>query len=240
MCLEKFLQECHLLSLARHPNIVQYLTTSCEEDTGHPILLMELCDESLTSLLEKSSEPLPYHTVLNICHDISLALVHLHANGLLHRDLSSNNVLLDGGRAKVTDFGMSKLDVQTKTDTLCPGNVVYMPPEALDAPPKYTDKLDVFSFGVIIVQILTRKFPSPTSERFEVVAMPNDSRFTEGYARNAIPEITRRESHLKLISNSHPLKKHAVSCLNNNSAKRFCLQNHDLHHVFLHYTLILL
>ena len=66
-----------------------------------------------------------------------IALSFLHSNGIVHRDLSSNNVLLMGNiRAKVTDFGMVKLgDLNPQatryTLTMCPGTDVYMPPEAV-------------------------------------------------------------------------------------------------------------
>ena len=105
--LRKFQEECRLLSLIRHPNIVQYLGTYSDPDTRLPVLLMELCDESLTAFLERSPGPLSYHLQLNICHDIALALVYLHSNGLIDRDLTGNNVLMIAGtRAKITDFGM--------------------------------------------------------------------------------------------------------------------------------------
>ena len=79
-------------------------------ETGAPILLMELMDESLTHFLEKSSELTPYHVQVNLCHDVSLALSFLHSNNIIHRDLSSNNVLLISNvRAKVTDFDMARL-----------------------------------------------------------------------------------------------------------------------------------
>ena len=104
-----FEQECRFLSDIRHPNIVQYLGMEHDQVTGLPILLMELMDDSLTHFLEKSEERLPYHVQVNISHDIALALAFLHNNRIVHRDLSSNNVLLLGAgiRAKVTDFGMS-------------------------------------------------------------------------------------------------------------------------------------
>ena len=73
----KFREECHLLSLARHPNVVQYLATYYDPDTRLPVLLMELCDESLTAFLERSPGPLSYHIQFNICHDITLALVYI-------------------------------------------------------------------------------------------------------------------------------------------------------------------
>ena len=95
--LRKFQEECRLLSLARHPNVVQYLATYYDPDTRLPVLLMELCDQSLTTFLEQSPGPLSYHIQINICHDIALAMVYLHSNGLIHRDLTGNNVLMIAG-----------------------------------------------------------------------------------------------------------------------------------------------
>ena len=216
----KFEEECRLLSLARHPNIVQYLATYRDPDTRLPVLLMEMCDESLCRFLERSPGPLPYHTQLNISHDITLALVYLHSNGLTHRDLTGNNVLMIAGvRAKVTDFGMSKLasvNPRMTPMTLCPGNVQYMSPEALEEPPSYTDKLDVFSFGVLLVQIMTRHFPNP-GPRFQAITVPN---YTEGTIRMAVPETQRRSAHLKLITDTHPLKAIAISCLKGKERER--------------------
>ena len=214
--LQKFQTKYQLLSLLRHPNIVRYLSTSFDEESGQPVLLMELCDESLTKFLERSPGPLPYHTELSISHDIALALIYLHSNGLLHRDLSGNNVLMDGGRAKVTDFGMSKFQsARLQTDTVCPGSVHYMSPEALDEPPSYTEKLDIFSFGVLLVQIMTRKFPDP-GPRFRVV---HDPRYSTP-VQVPIREVERRQAHLQLIDDTHPLKLLALQCLNDNKKHR--------------------
>ena len=221
--LRRFEEECRLLSLARHPNIVQYLATYRDPETHLPVLLMELCDESLCRFLERSVGPLPYHTELNISHDIALALVYLHTNDLIHRDLTGNNVLMIGGvRAKVTDFGMSKLagiNPRMTPLTLCPGNLQYMSPEALEEPPSYTEKLDIFSLGVLLVQIMTRQFPDP-GPRFQVLDIPDDPRFPEGTARVPVPETQRRSAHLQLISSTHPLKAIAVNCLKGKERER--------------------
>ena len=214
--LGRFVEECRLLSLARHPNVVQYLATYHDPETHLPVLLMELCDESLCRFLERSVGPLPYHTELNISHDIALALVYLHTNGLIHRDLTGNNVLMIGGvRAKVTDFGMSKLasvNPRMTLLTLCPGNLQYMSPEALEEPPSYTEKLDIFSFGVLLVQIMTRQFPNP-GPRFQVDPLHENIRIL-------VPETQRRSAHLQLISSTHPLKAIAVSCLKGKERER--------------------
>ena len=173
--MRKFEQECCVLSAIKHPHIIQYLGTYHDPESRLPVLLMELMDQSLTRFLEQSHEPLPYHIEVNLCHDITLALSYLHSNGIIHRDLSSNNVLLiAGSRAKVTDFGMVKLfDVNHSTAhptplTLCPGTMVYMSPEALKDRPVYTDRLDSFSLGVLCIQIMTRQFPNPGGRVTEV------------------------------------------------------------------------
>ena len=210
--LQEFHKRCDLLRMIRHPNIVQYFL-SFIEDSGHPVLLMELCDESLTTFLERSPDPLPYHIQLNICHDIALALVYLHSNGLIHRDLTSNNVLMDYGKAKVTDFGMSKLTgIQVRPTAKCPGNPVYMPPEALTDPPQYTEKLDIFSFGVLVVQIITREFPNP-KDRYTTEQVPPSEQFPDGQIHRRLSEEARRLNHLRLIEGTHPLKPIALQCL---------------------------
>ena len=127
---KKIGDERHHLCAIKHPHMVQYLGMYCDPESRLPVLLMELMDESLTQFLERS-----YKTEVNLCHDIALALSYLHSNGIVHKDLSSNNVLLiAGSRAKVTDFGMAKLyNVNRNTAhltplTLHPGTVVYMSP----------------------------------------------------------------------------------------------------------------
>ena len=221
--MRKFEQECRLLSAIKHPHIVQYLGTYHDPESRLPVLLMELMDESLTRFLERSHEPLPYHTEVNFCHDIALALSYLHSNGIVHRDLSSNNVLLiAGSRAKVTDFGMVKIyDVNHSTAhltplTLCPGTMAYMSPEALKDRPVYTDKLDSFSLGVLCVQIMTRQFPDPGDRVTEV----EDSRYPTGTIEVPVPETQRRQSHIDLIDPAHPLLPVALNCLKDKDRER--------------------
>ncbi len=125
--LRRFEAECYLLKSIDHPNIVQYLGTYRDPDTNAPVLLMELMDESLTHFLESSPGDIPYHIQVNLSYDIAQALAFLHANDIVHRDLSSNNVLLLAGiRAKITDFGMSKLiDTRRAQMTKCPYTSLY-------------------------------------------------------------------------------------------------------------------
>ena len=225
--MERFERECQFLSGVRHPHIVQYLGVSRDPESGLPVLLMELMDSSLTQFLERSEKPLPFHITVDICHDIALALAYLHSNGILHRDLSSNNVLLigPGNRAKVTDFGMSKLadaNLRMTPMTMCPGTLAYMPPEALDDPPVYTNKLDCFSFGVLDIQILTRQFPDPT-QRFKTIEI-SDPRVPYGTVKVPVPEVEHRQSHIDQVNSAHPLLPVALDCLKDRDRERSSTQ----------------
>ena len=211
--MERFQQECNFLEHIRHPNIVQYLGMTREPESRLPVLLMELLDESLTKMLEHSQQSLAYCVQVDICQDIALAVTYLHSNDIIHRDLSSNNVLMiTGRRAKVTDFGMSKLAGAAPSMTpltMCPGTLAYMPPEALREPPRYTKKLDCFSEGVIMIQMCTRLWPEP-GPRTQLIP---DSRSPTGSTEMPVLEIERRKNHIDLIDPNHSLLLIAKDCL---------------------------
>ena len=223
--IRRFDQECEFMGAIKHPNIVQFLGMERDPDTNLPVLLMELMDDSLTHFLESlpQSATIPYRIQVNICHDITLALSFLHSNNIVHRDLSSNNVLLTGCiQAKVTDFGMAKLyDSEARTHltlTVCPGTDPFMPPEAIKEPPVYTAKIDSFSFGVLIIQILTHKYPKPSNRQKEVRL--NYPELPTGKAIINVPEIERRQNHISEIDPKHPLLPIAFDCLNDEGDER--------------------
>lgn len=216
----KFREECELLGSIDHPNIVRYLGTTQEPRTGRPVLLMELMHESLTRFLERSSSPLEYYSQFGICHDVALVLAYLRSKSIVHRDLSSNNVLLTvDGTAKVTDFGMSRLIAmhpRATPLTQCPGTLAYMPPEALINTPRYSDKLDCFSFGVLTIQIITRQFPAPG----ESCRYVDDPKYPTGQIIVPIPENDRRRKHIDLVEPAHPLLPLAIKCIKDRESDR--------------------
>ena len=211
----RFKQECEILKDIKHPNVVQYLGVTHDQQSGLPILLMELLDENLTDFLKRTDEPLRYHLQVNLCHDIALALTYLHSKDIIHRDLSGKNVLLiAGSRAKVADFGMSKLTVVNAYLTQgglaqCPGTPCYMSPEALMKPPAYSYKLDVFSSGVVAIQIITREFPEPGPETLK----HDNPKSPTGFSYTPISEVNRRKNHIDLIDPEHPLLPLIKKCL---------------------------
>ena len=208
----RFEQECRFLNDMKHPHVVEYFGTSHDPDSGLLVLLMELMDESLTHFLERSQQPLAYHIEVDLCHNIALALAYIHSKDIIHRDLSGNNVLLLAGRAKITDFGQSKLlDANRRMTplTTCPGTLAYMPPEALREPPGYSKKIDCFSFGVLQIQIMTRQFPDPGP----AIRVVEDLRSPTGVINIPVLESERRKSHIDLIDPTHTLLPTALGCL---------------------------
>ena len=219
----RFDQECRILRDLKHPCIVQFLGVVQDPGNRRPILLMELMEESLTGFLELSPRaPLPYHVQVSITYDIVLALAYLHANNILHRDLSSNNILLNAGsQAKVTDFGMSKMveanpRMTRSKITQCPGTPVFMPPEALRQKPRYSDKLDTFSAGVLIIQIITRTFPAPTDAEIvmEDLSAPTGEKIV------LIPELERRKKDIDKVPSDHSLLPIARHCIKDRDKER--------------------
>ena len=221
---QRFVQECRILRTLKHPCIVQFLGVleDPRPSSNHlPILLMELMDQSLTHFLESRERALPYHIQVNLTYDITLALDYLHENGIQHRDLSSNNILLTASsQAKLTDFGMSKMvDLNPRMtrnkQTQCPGTLAYMPPEALVPNPVYTDKIDVFSVGVLVVQIITCCFPNPSDphkrERNPKYKLP---------ILVSVPELERRKNDLLGVFKTHPLRPIALECLKDEETER--------------------
>ena len=220
---DKFMQECSFLASLKHPHIVQFLGLHTEPSSGQVALLMELMDESLTSFLERyhsTGRSVPLYLQVNMSHDVILALQYLHSNGIIHRDLSSNNVLLLGEcRAKVTDFGMSKLTCNSSplsSLTQVPGCPVYMPPEAWINPPVYTEKLDIFSLGVLVVQMITCCLPNPGP--LEVLIA--DERSPTGFMKLPVSELDRRSEDIAQISSDHLLKDIALECLTDRAEQR--------------------
>ena len=161
LALKSFHKECKFLKELSHKNVVEHITTIPEPTSNLPILVMELMDCSLKSYLEKRQpQRLPILLQISLFLDISQGLKFLHSKDLIHRDICDDNVLLDVKsdipRAKISDFGMSRLiphDCMSSTLSALGHRQIYLPPEAAEYPIKYTDTLDVYALGVLGLQI---------------------------------------------------------------------------------------
>ena len=168
--LSKFFKEIKLLSELKHPSIVQFLGLYYRKDSSLPVLVMEKMEYSLTeylSILKKGS--IREAKALSILLDVSKGLVYLHEEiGFAHRDLSSNNILLNADMgAKIADFGSARIldkpggwNLYARLTTQ-PGAVDFMPPESLLEMPDYDVSVDVFSFGCVVIHVCTHTWPTP-------------------------------------------------------------------------------
>ena len=161
--LQKFREECKILERFRHPNVVRHLSSRTDPRSNLPVLVMELMDESLTRFLEKPSTALSLFTEASLSFDIASALQFLHSENIVHHDLCSDNVLLlhteQTPIAKISDFGMSRIldPDQCRSLTTLGHREAHLPPEARKiASKEYDASLDIFSFGVVVVQIVTK------------------------------------------------------------------------------------
>ena len=192
----EFEKECQTWASLRHPNIVQLLGNCYPADSRVPMCVMEKMDTSLRHYLEgHSREEFLLPDKVSILRQVAQGLYYLHSQNppLVHHDLSPNNILLNEWtfQTKLTDFGMTRaisLSKLTRKSSV-KGTFVFMPPEALSYPPRYTEKLDVFSFGNCMITTLTHEWPNP-----------QNSKVYEGDKLIALTECQRRESQIEKIA----------------------------------------
>ena len=221
-CLCRFKEECIIHCQLRHPNVVQFLGVFFQQGACVPMLVMEFLPTNLTSCIEKYCI-MPNEVNYSILHDVAVGLKYLHGQTppIIHRDLSSNNVLLTPNMtAKISDFGMAMTfnDTtplrQASYMTQMPGTPAYMPPEVMIENPQYDTSIDVFSYGIMMIHTFSGQWPVPheVSVRME--------------AGRPIPvtEAERRWKFLNKCQISHPLKELILKCIHNYPKERACLR----------------
>ena len=173
--LSMYNREMNMASRLRHPNMVQFIGASVE---GTPIILTELMTTSLRAILEHGPIELPQTTSISL--DVARALNYLHLmkpHPIIHRDISSANVLLDplpnsSWKAKISDYG--SVNLLARTQTVGPGSPIYAAPEA-GMPALQSPKMDIYSYGVLLIEILTDQFPEVNIRRRLITAINNGS-----------------------------------------------------------------
>lgn len=166
---ERFRREILTAARIEHANIVPVLAAGDIE--GTPYFVMPWVDgDSLRQLLQRGRVPLPQ--AISILRDVARALAAAHAQGVVHRDVKPENILLSGGAARVTDFGVAKaLSAATQGGApnatnagmtglgMSIGTPAYMAPEQLAADPALDHRADIYAWGLVAYELLSGKYP---------------------------------------------------------------------------------
>ncbi|KAJ6336725.1 hypothetical protein OIU76_006576 [Salix suchowensis] len=172
----EFSQEVLIMRKVRHKNIVQFIG-SCTRPPSLCIVTEFMSGGSMYDFLHKQKGSLNLQSLLRVAIDVSKGMNCLHQNHIIHRDLKSANLLMDeNGVVKVADFGVARVQDQTGVMTAETGTYRWMAPEffhhiSLTYVPLvfdaykvidhelYDHKADVFSFGIVLWELLTGELP---------------------------------------------------------------------------------
>ena len=170
---ERFRREAVLVARLSHPNLVHLLDRG--EDRDGPYLVMELVEGENLKTRVRREGALDPEEAARICGQVGRALAYAHGQGVVHRDIKAQNVLLTAeGEVKLADFGIARLmeadegEGLTRTDMLL-GSADYLSPEQADGRP-VDARTDVYSLGILLYECLTGVLPF-TGEGFVAVAM---------------------------------------------------------------------
>ncbi len=173
----RFSREARAASRISHPNALT-VTDFGEDESGHVFLVMEFLSGKTLKQLLRDEGPLPLARVVDITRQIGDALHAAHEQGVVHRDLKSDNIMLvdtmAGDHAKVLDFGIAKIhepdgtpvDTSLTAPNLVIGTPQYMSPEQCSQETEIDSRSDIYSLGVILFEMLVGHVPfsgdSPT------------------------------------------------------------------------------
>ena len=203
-----FNRECQLLEKVDHPHVVDFRGAFYDETTDEPLLVMERMKENLREFLERTRNDLSQQKQLLICLEIArgLRFLHTHTPPIVHRDLTDKNVMFGkDGLVKIGDLGQSRLKANSSQyfSTAQPEAIPFMSPEAMQKEAHYNEKLDIFSLGVLMLEIATQQPP--------LVGL---------VGIGTVKEIVRRGEDLSKLEEDHPLKPLILSCLEDNPKER--------------------
>ena len=163
---DRFNREILLAARLQHPHIVPVL--SAGQTDGLPYYTMPFVDGEALRARLATGGALPIMDAINILRDVARALAYAHEHGVVHRDIKPENVLLSGGAAVVTDFGIAKAlsdarghvtgGTLTQFGTSL-GTPAYMAPEQVAADPDVDHRVDLYAFGCLAYELLTGRAP---------------------------------------------------------------------------------
>lgn len=156
---EKFrqlLNEYEIMNHLNHPNVLKAIGIFLSDEKAPPSILLEYCPMNLDQAIKEKK--LTKIQIIIIIYQIIEGMKYIHHSKIIHRDLKPSNILIDSdGIIKICDFGISKIIIQSDNQTMTSGigTTKFMAPEIIREEKKYNEKVDVFSFGVLIFYMLT-------------------------------------------------------------------------------------
>jgi TolB-like protein len=172
---ERFRQEIRLAARLHHPHIVPLLAAG--ESDGVPYYTMPFV-EGQSLRVRLADGPLPIQEAVSLLRDVARALAYAHEHGVVHRDIKPDNVLLSGGSAAVTDFGVAKALTAATTSVhggltslgVVLGTLAYMAPEQGAGDPATDHRADLYAFGCLAYEVLTGAPPFAERPPAELIA----------------------------------------------------------------------
>ncbi|KAL7244739.1 hypothetical protein ACSBR2_000159 [Camellia fascicularis] len=155
---KEFAQEVYILRRVRHKNVVQFIG-ACTRPPSLCIVTEFMSGGSVYDFMHKRKGIFKLPALLKVAIDVSKGMNYLHQNNIIHRDLKAANLLMDENEVvKVADFGVARVETPSGVMTAETGTYRWMAPEVIEHKP-YDHKADVFSFGVVLWELLTGKLP---------------------------------------------------------------------------------
>ena len=172
--LELLHREINTMAQLRHPNLLQFIGAVLDDPSGNPMIITEIMDISLRNAYETKQltpDPSCEPVMLTIIRDVAVGLNYLHClpDPIIHRDVSSANVLLESKgphkwKTKISDFGSANKARQAVTWGA--GALLYSAPESVPSLHRIhkvlTTKMDVYSYGVLLCEVMTCRLPDPS------------------------------------------------------------------------------
>ena len=149
-----------MLVTNQHENIEQFHSVIQLTPNSPPILLTELLHENLNNYTARMKGKLPVYVQLDLCYNMAKGLQFLHTSGLVHNNLHGANVLISqDGRAKIADYICPLVD--SLNEKVTPQHNVYTSPELVKNIHQFTKQSDIYSLGVLYLQVATQTSPMP-------------------------------------------------------------------------------